>query len=669
MEFRSWLRSSDLGCGSCPFHWSRATRANLRFYACCSLRSFVSRGGQWNFGRGWRSGGSCGRCTLGQSRATRANIAPWLVSVVAGGGWQYRSPVAVGLGNSVVNGKAVGVAVAVRLTRAVRLARISRWLVSVFLSYELTSFRSFGGARNFRCGSLQRSGLGCGRCALDRAVRLARISLRLACFVSLVTMELSSVSVGRETSVLVGEAVGVAVAVCLTRAVRLARISRWLVSVGSTVSSVAVGLGNFRREWRSGGCCGRCALDQSRATRSNIALARFCCYHSFGSVTVGTIGTSQSWLAAAVGVAVAVRLTRAVRLARISRWLVSSTTTVSGVGLGTSVVVGAAGWVAVAVRLTRAVRLARISALRLLLSPKLRQSRWGSELLWWLQQRCWSCGCCALDQSRATRSNIALACFCCYHSFLSFGGARKSRRGCSSGLGCGRCALGQSRAARSNLRFYACCCPRNFVSRGGQWNFSRGWRSGGSCGRRALDQSRATRANLSALRLLLSPTTSSVSVGLGISVVVGAAGWVAVAVRLTKAVRLARISGSMLVAVLTKLRQFRWGSELPSWLHAAVGVAVAVRLNQSRATRSNIALACFRCNRDFLSRGWARNFGGGWQNGGVAVAVRAWPEPCDSLDIALACFRCKPQTSSAVSVGLGIPFRLLQRYGLRLLCA
>ena len=84
-------------------------------------------------------------------------------------------------------GKAVVVAVAVRLTRAVRLARMSRWLVSVADTW--------------------------------------------------------SVAVDDGTSLMVGEAVWVAVAVRLTRAVRLARMSGWLVSVETAISSVAVGLG------------------------------------------------------------------------------------------------------------------------------------------------------------------------------------------------------------------------------------------------------------------------------------------------------------------------------------------------------------------------------------------------------------------------------------------
>ena len=108
------------------FDQSRAARSNLRFYACCSPRNFVSLGGQWNF--------------------------------------------------AVVVGDAVGVAVAVRLTRAVRLARISRWLVSVVTTNSSVAVRLGTARRRLQ----QRMGVAVA-VRLTRAVRLARISVLACC--------------------------------------------------------------------------------------------------------------------------------------------------------------------------------------------------------------------------------------------------------------------------------------------------------------------------------------------------------------------------------------------------------------------------------------------------------------------------------------------------------
>ena len=307
-----------------------------------------------------------------------------------------------------------------RLTRAVRLARISRWLVSVVTT---DSSVSVGLGTSVVVAAAVWS---CGRCALDqsRATRSNRAGLYLVAsprnFVSLrwgngtsvvvgeavelrslyawpepcdslespilrllLSQRASSVSVDNGIPVVVGEAVGVAVAVRLTRAVRLARISRWLrLSAVPEIRQFRWGNRNFGRGCRSGRGCGRCALGQSRATRSDIALACFRCRPQISSVSVG---------------------------------------------LGTSVVVGEAVGVAVAVRLTRAVRLARISAFYACCCPRNFVSLGGQ----WNFGRGWrsggSCGRCTLDQSRATRSNIALACFRCNHNIGSCGGARNFR--------------------------------------------------------------------------------------------------------------------------------------------------------------------------------------------------------------------------------------------------
>ena len=120
---------------------TRGATRNLRFYACCSLRNFVSLGGQWNFGRGWRSGRSCGRCTLGQSRATRANIALRLLS------------------SSAVNPQfpAVGCGGALDKSRATRAN------LRFYACCCLRSFVSLGGQWNSGGGCI--SGESCGRCA------------------------------------------------------------------------------------------------------------------------------------------------------------------------------------------------------------------------------------------------------------------------------------------------------------------------------------------------------------------------------------------------------------------------------------------------------------------------------------------------------------------------
>ena len=273
-----------------------------------------------------------------------------------------------------VVGEAAGVAVAVRLTRAVRLARISATTIGQLRwGSELPLIGSSGGS--------------CARCTLDQSratesrwlrvsvaepqipqfrwtmefwlgtlrvavaeldqSRSTRLNLRFyACcgprnFVS---------SVDNGTSVLVSEAVGVAVAVRLTRAVRLARISRWLVSV--VVSSVSVGLGTFVSvavqqcgQSVDHACCsgrlssGSCFWQFRREFRSWLAkrweLRSLCAWpepcdslESQDSTLVAVSGASSVAVdngtsvvvGEAVGVAVAVRLTRAVRLARISRY-------------------------------------------------------------------------------------------------------------------------------------------------------------------------------------------------------------------------------------------------------------------------------------------------------------------------------------------------------------
>ena len=85
-------------------------------------------------------------------------------------------------------------------------------------------------------------------------------------------------------------------------------------------------------------------FDQSRATRSNIALACFrCSPRNFGGARSRLGSELRSWLAKAVGVAVAVRLTRAVRLARISGSTLVAVPEASSVSVdnGTSVEVAA----------------------------------------------------------------------------------------------------------------------------------------------------------------------------------------------------------------------------------------------------------------------------------------------------------------------------------------
>ena len=161
--------------------------------------------------------------------------------------------------------------------------------------------------------------------------------------------------------------------------------------------------------------CARCKLDQRRSTRGNLRFYACCSLRSF--VSLGGQWNFRWRLAISCArVAVAVRLTRAVRLARIS---------LSTLGLFRSESDGFF-------------------------------SRRCLELPSWLLQRYRLRSLCACHQSRATRSNIALACFSYFHSFHSFGGTRNFRFGCCSGLGCGRCALDQSRATRANISFYAC---------------------------------------------------------------------------------------------------------------------------------------------------------------------------------------------------------------------
>ena len=386
---------------------------------------------------------------------------------------------------------------------------------------------------------------------------------------------------------MVGEAVGVAV-VRLTRAVRLARIisDSTLVAVRSFVGRG--GQWNFGRGWRSGGSCGRCALGQSRSTRSQrwvvSATDNIVMWWGNRNFRFGAAGRGCS----------AWSFSRAVRLARISRWLVSVVSH-NFLSFGGARNFGR--------RLLQRWELRSLCAgpepcdslespiLRLLLSPKLRQSRWTMELRTWLAKRWELRSPCRFDQSRATRSNIALACFRCNHSFLSFGGARNFRFGRCSGGSCGRCPLDQSRATRSNIALACFRCNDSFVSCGG------------------------TRQSN------------------------GKAAGVAVAVRLIRAVRLAR----KLLRVVTTVSSV-WGNRN--------------FLDESRAARSNLRFYACCSPRDFVRLGGQWNSGRGCCSGGSCGRCALDQSRATRPNIALACFRCNHKFVSC-RWGSELPFRSL----------
>ena len=210
-----------------------------------------------------------------------------------------------------------------------------------------------------------------------------------------------------------------------------------------------------------------------------------------------------------------------------------------------------------------------------------------------------SCRCCPLHKSRSARVEITLC-----------GGLNPVSHRRTRNIRSSWCGVAPSLSARAVwlawITLYACRCLRNLVSRRRTRNIRSCWRGSSGCRRRPLSQEPFGSRGYHALRLSLSPRSSSVAVGLETS-------------RSCWRLRLPSPSASQ--------EPFGWRgyhalrlSLSPQILSVAVGLGTSVTLggsggcgcrrrplHKSRSAGADITLYACRCLRDPVSRRRARN--------------------------------------------------------------